>query len=185
MDHWLTWTACAVLLFWGVGAYNRLVRLRAEAHAAFAAVEAEFTRQVELVRGELPPPQPGGSEGLFVALHAAATQFAATLAAARARPLEPGGIAALSAAEGVLSLAWERVEREDAHDLAGPRLPENLSLRRAQLALQARAAAEQFNAAVARYNAAIAQFPALLLALLFGFRPGRSIEARLPGLAGG
>ena len=70
-------------------------------------------------------------------------------------------------------MAWERAERDDAHDLAGPRLPETVTARRAQLAQQAHAATDQFNQAVVRYNEAIAQFPAVLLAWLFGFKPGR------------
>ena len=112
-----------------------------------------------------------------VGLHGAATQLAACLAAARTRPLEPGGIAALSAAQDVLAMAWERAERDDAHDLAGPRLPETVTARRAQLAQQAHAATDQFNQAVVRYNEAIGQFPAVLLAWLFGFKPGRRVGA--------
>ena len=72
-------------------------------------------------------------------------------------------------------MAWERAERDDAHDLAGPRLPDTVLLRRAQLLLQAHAATETFNNAVARYNEAIAQFPAVLLAWLFGFMPARPL----------
>uniref|UniRef100_UPI0017D348CC LemA family protein n=1 Tax=Ramlibacter sp. TaxID=1917967 RepID=UPI0017D348CC len=93
-------------------------------------------------------------------------------------PLDPERIAALGAAQDVLATAWERAERDDAHDLAGPRLPEDLSFERAQLVHQAHAATAKFNDAVARYNAAIAEFPALLLAWLFGFKPARSL--RLP-----
>jgi len=47
------WALAAVLLFWAVGAYNRLMRLRAEAKAAFALLDAELVRQVELVRNQL------------------------------------------------------------------------------------------------------------------------------------
>ena len=175
------WSLGAVLLFWIVGAYNRLMRLRADANAAFATLEAELSRQVDLVRNQLPGPEatqpaPLDGEGSFWAgLHGAAAQFAASLAAARTRPLEPAGIAALSAAQDVLAMAWERAERDDAHDLAGPRLPDTLTLRRAQLALQTHAATEQFNQAVVRYNEAIGQFPAVLLAWLFGFKPGRGV----------
>jgi LemA protein len=176
------WSLAAVLLFWTVGAYNRLMRLRAEAKAAFVALETELSGQVELVRSHLPPPeatQPatleneGGS--FWAGLHGAAAQFAASLAAARQRPLEPAGIAALSAAHDVLDMAWARAERDDAHDLAGPRLPDTVTARRAQLVRQTQAATEHFNQAVARYNEAIAQFPALLLAWLFGFKPGRGV----------
>ena len=108
---------------------------------------------------------------------AAAAQFRASLAAARLRPLEPERIAALGSAQEVLQMAWDRAERDDAHDLAGPRLPENVTSERAQLARQTQVAIGHFNHAVARYNAAIDEFPALLLAWLFGFKPGRGLRA--------
>jgi LemA protein len=176
------WILAAVLGFWAVGAYNRLMRLRAEAIAAFAGLESELAKQVDLVRKDLPLPDatvpaPLEPEGSFWAgLHGAAAQCAAALAAAHRRPLEPQGIAALSAARDVLGMAWERAERDDAHDLAGPRLPETVTARRVQLALQTHAATELFNQAVARYNAGIAQFPAVVLAWLFGFKPGLGLE---------
>lgn len=178
----LYWTVAAIALFWTVGAYNRLMRLRADANAAFANLEAELVRQIDLVREQVPPveetqPAPLGGAGFWAGLHGAAAQCAASLAAARARPLEPAGIAALSAAQEVLIRAWERAERDDAHDLAGPRLPEAMTARRAQLTAQAQAAAANFNLAVDRYNEAIAQFPALLLAWLFGFKRGRGMGA--------
>jgi LemA protein len=172
----------AVLLFWAVGAYNRLMRLRAEANTSFAGLEAELSKQVALVRECLPPSeatQPAALEqgvSFWDAVHGAAAQFAASLAAARARPLEPEGIAALSAAHDVLAMAWERAERDDTHDLAGPRLPEAVTAQRAQLMLQTHVAIDQFDRAVSRYNEAIAQFPAVLLAWLFGFKPGRSVR---------
>lgn len=177
------WSVAAVLLFWAMGAYNRLMRLRADANAAFAALEGELAKQVALVRECLPPPeatQPApldGEPAFWSGLHGAATQFAASLAIARARPLEPDRIAALGAAQDVLAMAWERAERDDAHDLAGPRLPETLTARRAQIVMQTHAAIEHFDQAVLRYNEGIAQFPAVLLALLFGFKPGRGVRA--------
>ncbi len=176
------WTLAGVLAFWAVGAYNRLMRLRAEAIAAFAGLESELSRQVDLVRKHLPLPDatmpaPLEPEGSFWAgLHGAAAQCAVSLAAAHSRPLEPQGIAALGAARDVLAMAWERAERDDAHDLAGPRLPETVTARRVQLALQTHAAIEVFDQAVARYNAGIAQFPAVVLAWVFGFKPGLALE---------
>lgn len=178
----LFWSIAAVLLFWGVGAYNRLMRLRAEANSAFAALESELSKQVALVHECLPPPdatQPaplGDEPGFWAGLHGAAAQFAASLAVAHARPLEPQRIAALSAAQDVLAMAWERAERDDAHDLAGPRLPETLTARRAQIVMQTHAAIEHFDQAVVRYNHGISQFPAVMLAWLFGFKPGRGVR---------
>lgn len=180
----LFWIAAAVLVFWVVGAYNRLMRLRAEAISAFGGLEAELSRQVELVRRQVPPPEatlpaplePEGS--IWAGLHGAASQCAASLAAAHSRPLEPQGIAALGTARDVLAMAWDRAERDDAHDLAGPRLPDTVTAGRAHLVLQTQAATLAFNQAVSRYNQAIAQFPAVVLAWVFGFKPGIGMAVR-------
>ena len=178
------WIVAALGLFWSVGAYNRLVGLRAEAKTAFAALATELGKQVQLVRDclpdedELAASQFEGGSAFWAGLQGAAAQLAAALAAARPRPLDAERMAALGAAQDVLATAWARVERDDAHDLAGPRLPQNLSAERAQMVRTAQAAAEQFNQVVARYNAAIAQFPALLLAWLFGFREARGLQFR-------
>ena len=178
------WACAALLGFWAVGAYNRLMRLRADAIAAFAVLAGELSRQVDLVRKNLPPPEatmPAALEhegSIWAGLHAAATQCAVSLAAARNRPLEPQGIAALDTAREVLGIAWERAERDDVYDLAGPRLPDTVIARRAQLALQTRTAVALFNQAVGRYNAGIAQFPALVLAWVFGFKPGLGLNPR-------
>lgn len=172
------WIAVAVLLFWAVGAYNRLVRLRADARAAFGQLDAQLQQEVRLIESLLaddPPDSmfPGqGQSSFWEALRGAALQLSASLAAARLRPFDRRRIEALAAASGVLAQAWQRIEREDTHDLAGPRLPETLSTTRAQLLAQVQAANEQFNAAIGHYNAAIHQFPARLLAWIFGFKPG-------------
>lgn len=179
----VSWIVAAVLLFWAVGAYNRLMRLRAGANAAFAALDEAFTRQLALVNACLlpedsrPASQFDGSSAFWGGLQGAAAQFAASLAAARVRPLDPERMAALGAAQEILAMAWERAERDDAHDLAGPRLPQNVSVEREHLVRQTQGAIHQFNEAVLRYNDAIEEFPALLLAWLFGFKPGRGLRA--------
>ncbi|HEY5677141.1 MAG TPA: hypothetical protein VIR81_10155 [Myxococcales bacterium] len=181
----LSWAIAAVLVFWAVGAYNRLMRLRAEAHTAFAAVEGEFGKHIELVRKHLPgadltQPAPLEQESTFWAgLQAAARQFATALAAVHNRPLDAGRVAALNAACDVLVVAWEHAQRDEVQDLAGSRLPDTVLARRSQLALQTHAAIDQFNGAVASYNEAIAQFPAVLLAWLFGFKPGLALDGSL------
>ena len=178
------WVVAAVAVFWAVGAYNRMVRLRSDANMAFAALESELSRQVKLVHECVPPEEEQaqsqftGGSAFWGGLQGAAAQLSASLQSARARPLDPERIAALGAAQEILSMAWDRAERDDAHDLAGPRLPENFSSEREQLVRMAQAATEHFNQAVASYNAAIGQFPAILLAWLFGFHPARGLRAR-------
>lgn len=180
---WFWWIGAAVLLFWGVGAYNRLVRLRADVNTAFSALDSQLAQQAALVDACVPPEEAqavsrfDGGSSFWAGLQGAAAQFNASLAAARQKPLEPERMAALGAAQEVLEMAWERVERDDAHDLAGPRLPGHVTAERAQMVRQAQAATLQFNRAVAEYNDAIAEFPAVLVAWLFGFKPGRGLRA--------
>jgi LemA protein len=182
----LFWVVLAVLVFWGVGAYNRLVRARSDANTAFGTLDAEFGKQVALAQSCLPPEdeleqsQFEGGSAFWSGLHGAVMQFSASLNAAKARPLDPDRMAALGAAHEVLTMAWDRAERDDAHDLAGPRLPHNVSSERQQLVRSAAVATDQFNQAVANYNDAIAQFPASVLAWLFGFKAARGLRAR-PG----
>ena len=179
------WGIAAVLLFWSVGAYNRLVRLRADANAAFATMAGELTRQAELVHASLPASmiptgltQPGELldevTRLWSGLRAAASQLTVSLAAMRPRPLDSEAAAALSQARDVLTTAWARVALE-ANDLAGSSIPEPITQEWQQRSAQARAAGEQFNLAVARYNHGIGQFPAALLAGMFGFKPARGV----------
>lgn len=174
------WVGAAVLLFWGVGAYNRLVRLRAEIITAFAALDAQWQRQLALVDATLPDwarpsqlTQPGELMDditlLWAALRGAAAQLAVALAAMRPRPLQAEAAAALGAAQDVLNTAWQRVQ-QDANDLAGSSLPDTVAAQWQQHAGETAKAQAQFNEAVARYNAAVVQFPAVLLAWLFGLR---------------
>ena len=185
VSSFVLWIAAGVLLFGCVGAHNRLVRLRSAARQAFSLLDARLLTQLALLQSYLPASmnaslltQPGELLDevalLWVSLRSAAAQFAASLAAARARPLEARAIAALVAASGVLDATWQRMQQA-AQEPAGVLLPVTAQDQWAQAALHARAAGDAFNLAVARYNAAIAQFPALLLACAFGFKAARPL----------
>jgi LemA protein len=184
------WIAAAVLLFWSVGAYNRIIRLRASTLQAFAALDLCLLQQADIVRDCLPgvaslhagaDKLPHGDDlqddmtSLWRGLAGASAQYTASLAAARVRPLASETIAALHAAQDVLHMAWERLQADDAHDLAGAALPETLQDHWQQCRADAQLATQAFNLAVQTYNDAIAQFPALLLAWLFGMRRARAL----------
>ncbi|XDF35159.1 LemA family protein [Paracidovorax avenae] len=119
-----TWIFLAVLLFWAVGAYNRLVRLRSAAIQAFGGLDVHFVRITGML-GEYEaaqsPALPAQSE-VRTALWAATTQFGACLAVARARPLDGGAAAALAAAREVLRTAWAAMVRA-AREPREPREP--------------------------------------------------------------
>lgn len=187
----LGWAGAAVLLFWFVGAHNRLVRLRSTALQAYAALDALLVRQLDFVQASLDAPPPAGeaSRAAVSALQAAAGQALTVLGATRARPLDPAAMGALATALRVLLAAWERVHPDELvsfeadgtlsrpASLLGPREsgagappapPAPMAWPEPSALVEITRA--QFNAAVLQYNAAIRQFPAVFVAWAFRLR---------------
>ena len=167
------WIFLAVMVFWAVGAYNRLVRLRSAAIQAFGGLDVSLVRMMALPGGGAAahgPVAPKESPA-WQSLHAAATQFGASLAVARAQPLQADAAAALSTALQVLCAASDALMQAGAEDDTHPGAAwaQQWESLQAQRAL----AQAQVNQAVALYNEALAQFPARMLAGVFGFKPGR------------
>ena len=158
----------AALLFWIVGAYNRLVRLRGEIVRRFPPVEEQFTHRRTLLQQQidaLGPVLPGAAPRIEV-LSAACEQVAAACAHARQRPGAVGAIRSLRLADEILSEARRRLPVQSAAGLDLSELNSQLTASDAMLSF----ARAQFNDAVASYNAAVRQFPTVLLVRLFGFR---------------
>lgn len=200
------WLVAAVLLFWFVGAYNRLVRLRSAALQAYATLDAALLRQLDFVQTRVarapdqdaqaeagaPAALPVDAAG-SAALLAATQQLTALLASARLQPLDPPRIAALGTALQVLLMAWERVYPEAgvrfepdgtlsrpvplaASDEAPPPPVAAAPIAWPEPSAAAEIARAQFNLAVGHYNTAIAEFPALLVAWAFRLRPAASLN---------
>lgn len=160
--------AAAVLLFWAVGAYNRLVGLRNELLRAFTAVDAQFqARHALLMRwaeGLAAPPEPADTQAL-AALHAAARQAESACTHLRARPARAGAALSLRLAEDIL--ARSRAALRPSGDGLGAELSE------ADTALAF--ARRHFNESAEVYNRAVSQFPTWLIAAVFGFRKAATI----------
>jgi LemA protein len=162
------WAVAAMLLFWAVGAYNRLVGLRSALVRSFAPVEAQFRHRHGLLlqlADALAPrlveqPQP------VEALRAACAQADAACQRARQRPAVPGLITSLRLAEEILDDVRRRLPAEALAeaDLAG--LGTELTAGDNTLAFARR----QFNDSVEAYNRAVRQFPTWVIAGLFRFR---------------
>jgi len=167
----LFWIVFAIVLFWALGAYNRLMRLRSAVVQAFGGFDAHMVRLVALL-GEFSAAQAvqqegGGLRDGGAALQGATTQLGASLAVARARPLQADAMAALATARDVLQTTWQGAMQSDHDGVWQARWNEH--------ARQNTQAIVLFNEAVAQYNAAIAQFPASLLARVFGFNAARGL----------
>jgi len=163
----------ALLVFWMVGAHNRLVALRNTIGQAWAKVD-EAQRQraaaAEPLLAALREPlaaETGALDALQSAL-ADATRAAATMTA---RPVVSEHAAAWVAAETTLAAAAARVFALFEHDLA-LRGQEAIATpatgwREAQTRMGF--ARQLFNEAAAAYNDAVALFPTRLLAPMFRF----------------
>lgn len=182
-DSITAWLVLAVIIFWSVGAYNRMMRLRTHAIAAFAPVANLLQQYLSLIRTISPelvtePPVDAAAAGnqYVVAgsstLTSVAGEFSQALKAANSVPLEAAAVDTLRGKLESLCLSWLQLQNLPA-DLAWPVLPETLQLQWNRVAFEFEKARVDFNEAVGHYNNAIAQFPAVVLARLTGFQPAR------------
>lgn len=179
---WMHWLAVllALALFWMVGAYNRLIRLRTAVLQAFGALDGFFVRWTAFTNECLAALDERaadvGMADVHAAVAAATTQLEASLTMARARPLDASAIAALGAGRQALHDAWQPFTSHDAQGEAAVRGELALWARQydslRQQSLMARGA---YNEAVRAYDDAVRQFPASVLAWLFGFRETREL----------
>lgn len=169
-----TLVGCAVLMFWAVGAYNRLIALRNDITKAFAPVDAQVQHRhalllqwVEGLRAMLDQaPQ------LQDAVRSACSQVQTACDGLRARPGARSAATSLRLAEEALSAARTRLQAEL------PARQERLTGLTIEADIEQLAAADntlafaraQFNAATQTYNDAIRQIPTRLVASVFGFQ---------------
>lgn len=163
----------AVLAFWMVGAYNRLVDLRNRIAEAWQLVDEVLVRRGDAVAAlvaALRAPL-AGEQGALDALLSAQAQVRAAADALKTRPVMASLAAALQAAETTMSAASARVLAllEAQPELRG----EAAVVPHAQLLRDSAGrlafTRQMFNDAAQAYNAAARQFPTRLLARLYGF----------------
>jgi LemA protein len=158
----------AVLLFWIVGAYNRLVRLRGAIVRRFVPVDEQFKLRHALLQQQIDALEPvlPNAEQRIAALRAASHQVDAACAHARQRPGAAGAITSLRMADDILAEARARLPVQGIAGLDLGELNTQLLASDAALAFARR----QFNEAVTGYNASVTQFPTVMIVGLFGFR---------------
>lgn len=180
MSWWtVAWVLAAVLLFWGIGAYNRLMRLRNAIGEAFAQLDQHLSARADICAQLLTRMRPllQNEQATFDALDSAQTEAQTAAQSARARPHagDPvGGLAVASAVHAaaltrLMSLLEHQPELRSEHSLDA--LVDELKLIERQRAF----ARQVFNQAVTQYNEAAQQFPTRILAGLYGFAEARSL----------
>ncbi len=150
----------AVLVFWAVGAYNRLVGLRNELLRCFAPVDAQFRARQALLQ-QWADGLVGAEASALESFRAACQQIEVACNHARMHPARASALTSLRLADEILTRARARLS-------AGA--DESLSAELADTDATLAFARRQFNEAAQAYNRAVAQFPTWVLSGLFGFR---------------
>lgn len=178
--HWLLQVAIfAVVVFWMVGGYNRLMRLRNAVATAWAQVEPALARRgdamnaiVEQVRA--PMADEAGTLQAVVEADTRGRQAAEAVRASRSRPDTVGQWVAMEAA-----LASPATRLKALLDLHAAQLREEPACAGLPAGIQAWNEADSrvgfarqtFNEAVQAYNDAARQWPTRVVTVIFGFKP--------------
>ena len=175
----ITFAVIAVGVFWMLGAYNRLVRLRNDIASAWSQVEVQLQRRAEALAALLQAlAEPLASE---LAAVESVTEFQAQVAqaaeAVKSRPAQGQPVSDLVAALARLEPALTRLLALMEHQPQLREWPEVEQPRNELLDVAARMpyAKQVFNEAVLTYNHAVQQWPTRLLSGLYSFRPSETL----------
>ena len=171
----------ALVVFWVIGAYNRLVSLRNVFKNAFAQIDVQLKRRYDLIPNLVETAKAymkHERETLEAVIRARAGAVTANSAAA-ADPGNPQAMQQLVAAGGLLSGALGKLFAlaEAYPDLKANQnmmqLSEELTSTENKIAF----ARQAFNDSVMSYNTAVEQFPSNVIAGLFSFRQAELLAA--------
>lgn len=188
----VTLAVLALVGFWALGAYNRLVRLRNALLAGWSPIDAQLRRRqalafelAELLAGQDEMRDEVGRLTLQTVV-AATRQAQAAADHAQVRPSKAGAIQSLSLAEQVLEGALRPLRVVIG---SRPALLDDAALaERLQAGLQSLQETDaqiafvrrMFNEAVLAYNGAVNEVPTRVIAGVFGFRPAAPLQYASP-----
>ncbi len=179
----------ATLFFWAVGAYNRLVVLRANVAKQFSAVDAQLLRVLVWLQGNLPASmrdmlsemeEAALPEALLknerdLNLLAILEALSDSLDAARTQPLSP--VVMQQVNQNRLALAaWAKAEVRAGQSGEATWFIDPLPYKFDRLKAQAWPLMDAYNQAAAKYNEAVSQFPASVLAKQVKFVPAQTLD---------
>jgi LemA protein len=171
----------ALLLFWAVGAYNRLVRLRNEISNAFSQIDVQLKRRHDLIPNlvEVAGKYMEHERETLERVTAARAQVIAATDMVKAKPNLPGPILSLGMAEGVLASAMGSFNAvmEAYPELKADQRMSDLSEELTHTENKVAFSRQLFNDATLTYNNAAEQFPTNIVASLFGFGTAPMLQA--------
>lgn len=171
----------AMLVFWAVGAYNRLIRLKNTIANAFGQIDVQLKRRYDLIPNlvEAAKKYLQHEQATLEAVMTARNQARAASDVARSRPANALAVITLASAEQALGGSLGRLF---AVAEAYPELKADQTIREFSEELTSTEnkisfARQAFNDAVLYYNNAQGQFPAVLVARVFNFAPSAMLQA--------
>lgn len=174
-------TLLAVAVFWAVGAYNRLVRLKNIIANAFGQIDVQLKRRYDLIPNlvEAAKKYLQHEQETLEAVIAARNQARSASDRVASRPGQADAVIALAAAEQTLGSSLGRLFAlaEAYPDLKADQTIRELSEELTSTENKVGFARQAYNDAVLDYNNAQGQFPALLVARMFGFVPSAMLQA--------
>lgn len=171
----------ALLVFWAVGAYNRLVRLKNTIANAFGQIDVQLKRRYDLIPNLVDAARKylQHEQATLESVIAARNQARSASERVASRPGKADAIVALAAAEQTLDVSLGRLFAlaEAYPDLKADQTIRELSEELTSTENKVGFARQAYNDAVLDYNNAQGQFPALLVARLFGFSPSAMLQS--------
>lgn len=177
----ITLCVLAFLIFWGVGAYNRLVRLRNDITNAFAQIDVQLKRRYDLIPNlvEVSRKYLEHERETLERVTAARNQVMAACDMVRARPGQAGPVKSLGLAEEVMASAMRGFNAvvEANPDLKADTMLTQLTDELTHTENKVAFSRQLFNDATMEFNNAVEQFPARLIAGPFGFRTAPMLQS--------
>jgi LemA protein len=171
----------ALLIFWAVGAYNRLVRLKNTIANAFGQIDVQLKRRYDLIPNlvEAAKKYLSHERETLEAVINARNQAKNASDAARSRPANALAVTTLAVAEQALtsSLGSLFALNEAYPELKADETIRELSEELTSTENKVTFARQAFNDAVLDYNNAQGQFPTVLIAKIFSFAPSAMLQA--------
>lgn len=170
-----------VVLFWAVGAYNRLVSLQNQVRNAFSQIDVQLKRRYDLIPNlvETARGYMKHERETLEAVIAARNQAVNANARAASDPSDTGAMRQMASAEGMLSATLGKMFAlsESYPELKANenmmQLTEELTSTENRIAF----ARQAYNDGVMQYNTSREQFPGSIIAGMFAFKAAELLQS--------
>ena len=176
---WFVALLASVLVFWGVGVYNRIMRLRNKIGEAYALLDLHLSTRSRVIQQllDLVRPELVNEQATLDALQSAQSECDAAAAAVRVKPVAGEQVTQLAVSAALHAAALTRLlALLDQHPELLSRPDVQPLLEELKLTENQRLFARQlFHETVRVYNEALDQFPTRVVVSILGFKEAHTL----------